>query len=342
MISEAEERTTRNLRKLVNPEWTTFASGIQAAVGLSVDYSGRMLYIRRTWASSEPKGEVWAIYGSETPILQLTVQPESVVVARKSDATFTVEATGVTSITYQWMKNGVDIAGATSNSYTEFTVLPADDGDEFTCRVTGGGQTVASQPAFLTIDFTDPPKIKFRSPRKGRKYTGGGALGFKATAKDITGQLPASNFEWEILFWHIGATKHSHPFFPPTTGIKRGRVVIPRDIEQSTSVWLEVRLTVTGSTGLKTTKYRSVKPTKVWVKLAYENRGKRKMPFWLDGGKVIVHKKRGYKFRCVAGNIRAIEANSWKFGNWSDGGEKLHDIVCPMEDATVTAWYEEG
>ena len=48
----------------------------------------------------------------------ITGQPQGLTVLTPSPATFTVVATGTAPLAYQWKRNGVDIAGATSASYT--------------------------------------------------------------------------------------------------------------------------------------------------------------------------------------------------------------------------------
>src|ERR1700758_5830485 len=48
----------------------------------------------------------------------ITTQPANQTVMAGQTATFTIVATGTAPLTYQWQKNGANIAGATSSSYT--------------------------------------------------------------------------------------------------------------------------------------------------------------------------------------------------------------------------------
>jgi hypothetical protein len=48
----------------------------------------------------------------------ITTQPSNVTVTAPNAANFSVVATGDAPLSYQWRRNGVDIAGATSSSYT--------------------------------------------------------------------------------------------------------------------------------------------------------------------------------------------------------------------------------
>src|SRR5207247_3806683 len=51
-------------------------------------------------------------------------------------STFAVVATGTAPLSYQWQKNGVSIAGATSASYTTATTITSDSGSTFRVVVT--------------------------------------------------------------------------------------------------------------------------------------------------------------------------------------------------------------
>jgi len=79
----------------------------------------------------------------------ITGQPVSLVQCAGTNATFTVTATG-SGITYQWRKNGVNIAGAINASYTINNIGPADAAG-YTVVITGTCGTVTSNVATLTI-----------------------------------------------------------------------------------------------------------------------------------------------------------------------------------------------
>jgi len=66
---------------------------------------------------------------------------------------FSVTATG-TGLSYQWRKNGVDIAGATGTSYSIASVATGDAGD-YTVVVTGSCGSVTSAAATLVVNLVD-------------------------------------------------------------------------------------------------------------------------------------------------------------------------------------------
>jgi hypothetical protein len=65
-------------------------------------------------------------------------------------ATFDCGATG-TGLTYQWRKDGINISGATSASYTKTELVKADAGS-YTCLVTGTCGEATSDAAMLTVN----------------------------------------------------------------------------------------------------------------------------------------------------------------------------------------------
>ncbi len=83
-----------------------------------------------------------------TPV-SVTSHPSTVTTCPGSPATFTVAAAG-SSPTYQWRKNGSNIGGATSNSYTIASVVAGDAGN-YDCVVTGSCNNVTSNQAALTV-----------------------------------------------------------------------------------------------------------------------------------------------------------------------------------------------
>src|SRR5437870_13701918 len=59
----------------------------------------------------------------------ITTRPANQTVTAGQTATFTVVASGTAPLSYQWQKNGANIAGATSSSYTTPATAIADSGD---------------------------------------------------------------------------------------------------------------------------------------------------------------------------------------------------------------------
>jgi len=81
----------------------------------------------------------------------ITAQPVSQTVTAGQTASFAVAATGTAPLTYQWQKSGVNIAGATTPSYTTPGTTSSDSGSTFRVVVSNAAGTVTSAAATLTV-----------------------------------------------------------------------------------------------------------------------------------------------------------------------------------------------
>src|SRR5208283_4132224 len=89
----------------------------------------------------------------------ITTQPVSQAVTAGQTATFSVVATGTAPLTYQWQKNGANIAGATSASYTTPATTTADNGSTFQVVVTNAAGAKTSNAATLTVTSSSTPPV---------------------------------------------------------------------------------------------------------------------------------------------------------------------------------------
>ena len=81
----------------------------------------------------------------------ITTPPANQTVTAGQTATFSVAATGTPPLTYRWQKNGADITGATSSSYSTPVTTAADDGEMFRVMVSNTAGSVTSNSAMLTV-----------------------------------------------------------------------------------------------------------------------------------------------------------------------------------------------
>ena len=82
----------------------------------------------------------------------ITTQPMNQTVTVGQMATFSVLAAGTTPLSYQWQKNGVNISGATSASYTTPATIIADNGALYKVTVSNSAGSVTSNSAALTVN----------------------------------------------------------------------------------------------------------------------------------------------------------------------------------------------
>ncbi|MFD3002312.1 PKD-like domain-containing protein [Pontibacter toksunensis] len=110
------------------------------------------------------------------PLTRITAQPQPQTVCVGQPASFSVTATG-TNIGYQWLKNGAEIPGAISSTYSIPAVTTADAGN-YSVRVAGTCGTLTSSAVALTVDT--PPTISAQ-PQPQTVCVGTGAT-FNVTA----------------------------------------------------------------------------------------------------------------------------------------------------------------
>lgn len=120
----------------------------------------------------------------------ITVPPASQTVLSGTGVTFTVTATGTTPLSYQWLKNGQPLAGATNPSLVISAVQPSDAGN-YSVTVSNAGGSVTSGAAVLTV--TLPPTVPvIVTPPSSQSVTVGSSATFSVTAN---GTAPLS-YQW--------------------------------------------------------------------------------------------------------------------------------------------------
>jgi hypothetical protein len=87
----------------------------------------------------------------------ISTQPSNQAASVGQTATFSVVATGTSPLSYQWQKNGANISGGTSSSYTTPATTTADNDATFRVGISNSAGTVTSSSATLTVSSTPPP-----------------------------------------------------------------------------------------------------------------------------------------------------------------------------------------
>ncbi|MDH4046909.1 MAG: immunoglobulin domain-containing protein [Gammaproteobacteria bacterium] len=96
----------------------------------------------------------WWLTALIATVPTITTPPADQTVDAGQSATFSVvaEQNGGAFLSYQWQKDGVDIPGATSASYTLLSATSGDNGAQFTVIVGNGVGSTSSQAATLTVN----------------------------------------------------------------------------------------------------------------------------------------------------------------------------------------------
>lgn len=214
---------------------------------------------------------------------------------------------------------------------------------KFTAKLVVNDGQSDSDPVSTVITVGElAPEVKILTPTEGAKYNAGQVLSFSGEATDREdGELPASSFSWLIVFHH---NTHTHPFKGPITNVKSGQTTIPDFGESAPDVWYRVYLTVTDSSGLKTTVFRDIHPNLATVTIT--SSPLQNMVVNVEGIPYGTPKV----YQTVVGYNLAVEAQTplnrggktYDFENWSNGQDRIHKFKVPEGETTLTAHYKES
>ena len=154
---------------------------------------------------------------SSTPA-SISAPPASQTVTEGQAAIFSVQATGSAPLSYQWRKNGVNISGAATSSYTTPPATSTDDGTKFDVVVSNPVGSATSPAATLSVKAAASDSPKITTQPANRTVTAGQTANFSVVA---TG-TPTPTYQWRKNSTHIsGATSASYTT-PATTSTDNG------------------------------------------------------------------------------------------------------------------------
>ncbi|HXU82349.1 MAG TPA: carbohydrate-binding protein, partial [Polyangia bacterium] len=255
--------------------------------------------------------------------------------------TFTVGASGSGTLTYQWQRNGANISGATSPSFTLASPQLSDSGAGFRCMVKNSVGTATSNTATLTVTSNKAPTATISTPAAGTLYSGGQTISYSGKGTDPEdGTLAASQLTWQVDFHH---DTHIHPFIAPTTGAASGSFVVPVDNEVSPNVWYRILLTAKDKNGLTNQTFVDVKPRTVTFTVASNPTG---LQLTLDGQPFTAPKTVtgvvGISRQIGAVTPQTLSGSTFAFSSWSDGKAATHTISTPSTATTFTANFSKS
>jgi glucose/arabinose dehydrogenase len=316
-----------------SPSRVSFGTSLGSGnVSIKQGTDGNLYYLRRD------NSTLYRIVynGSQAPVI--TSQPQSISVPQGQTATFSVTASGSPTPTYQWRRNGTNISGATSPTYTIPNVQPADAG-QYSVVVTNSAGTVTSNNATLTV--TQPntlPVATITSPTNGALFRSGNVISFSGSATDAEdGTLPGSAFEWWVDFHHA---THIHPGPALNDGVTSGSFTVNLSGHNETNIWYRIYVAVQDSQGGRDTSFVEIFPVTSTLTLQTQPTG---LQVRLDD----VPFTAPYTTEAVSGATRPIAAISpqtlngvtYIFDHWSQGGAASQTITITDNDATYTAHY---
>jgi glucose/arabinose dehydrogenase len=317
---------------------TVFATGLTTKnLALQLGNDGNLYYLNRDEAHA---GVYKIIYTSNNPPA-ISSQPSSVTVPEGQPASFTVSATGAMPLSYQWRKNGTNITGATSSTYTIAHTVAGDAG-QYSVKVTNSYGNTTSTNAVLTVtSHNDRPHATILTPAANSTYRAGDVINFSGNATDTEdGTLAASRFEWETEFHH---NDHFHPgpYIPP--GIKSGSFTIPNTGETSPNVFYRIRLNVTDANGLTDTPFVDIFPLKSNITLNTVPAG---LQVTYDGqpkpSPFTTQAVQGMQIGIGVVSPQTSGGHTYTFDHWVQGGSASHTVSIGQTDSSYTAVFNES
>ena len=146
-----------------NPPLHALANGNGAANGVYVYGNGTLFPTESTQSANYWVDVVFSAPRSGQVAPTITTQPASQTVTAGQPAMFTVAASGTAPLSYQWQRNGINITGANSASYTTPATTTADSGATFQVVVGNTAGTATSKAATLTVSAVAAPGIQLSS-----------------------------------------------------------------------------------------------------------------------------------------------------------------------------------
>jgi len=183
----------------------------------------------------------------------ITSQPANRTVTAGQTATFSVTATGTAPLAYQWQKNGTNISGATSSSYTTPATALADSGETFRVVVSNAAGTVTSAAATLTVGAPSGGG-SLPAPWKdgdvgsvgvpGSATESGGVFTVKGSGADIGGTADSFNFASQQLGGDITFKARVSSLGNVNSRAQAGLMI--RETLDPSSPWVDMLITPTG------------------------------------------------------------------------------------------------
>ncbi|MEO8476580.1 MAG: PQQ-dependent sugar dehydrogenase, partial [Actinomycetota bacterium] len=311
-------------------------TGLVDPVDVKVGPQGEIYALQRQYNGSFG-GALYRIDYVNDVTLQILQQPGATSGPIGGSATFSVIASGTPPLSYQWLRNGTAISGATSSVYTLQNLQPSDSGAGFSVRVTDPTGNVTSDTAVLTVTSNHRPQASIDTPLAGTTYAAGEEIAFSGSATDVEdGVLASGDLTWEVVFHH---NTHTHPFIDPFSGAG-GSFTVPRDLETDADVFVRIHLTATDTAGDTHEVTRDVTPRTSNLTLRTVPTG---LGLLLDAQPTTTPKiltgVEGVSRLLTAPATQIVGGTTYQFQGWSDGGAREHSIVTPVNDTTFTATY---
>jgi len=205
-------------------------------------------------------------------------------------------------------------------------------------EVSDGSRSVFSDN--LLIQAGNAPVVMITTPNDGATFRAGNTINFSGTASDPDETIPASNYSWDIRFFH---NAHIHPAVTNYIGSSGTLQVETTGHDWHDDTGYEFELTVTDSDGLSSSDTIRIYPDKVDITLNSSPAG---IPVFVDGiaqdTPIAYDTLIGFRHELSAPASYCLNGSRYLFASWSNGGAATQTYTVPTSNQTLTASYTTG
>ncbi|MDX3003497.1 PQQ-dependent sugar dehydrogenase [Kribbella solani] len=236
-------------------------------------------------------------------------------------------------LTYAWDLDGDGVYDDSTAAVVQHTYTTSG---EVTARLkVSDGHTTSTTSKQISVANT-APTATITAPGPATTWKVGDTINFSGTATDPEQEtLPATALTWALIMHHCPSDCHTHTITSMTGA--RGSFTTP---DHEYPSYLELRLTATDAQGLTDIKSVRLDPKTVTMKFGTSPAG---LPVTYNDksgksqltGTTIV----GSSVSVSADPLQTATNQVYRFGLWSDGGARDHNLAAPAAAATYTAMY---
>jgi len=248
--------------------------------------------------------------------------------AKSSDPEGTIQA-------YSWDLDGDGVLGDSTIAAPTFTYSKPGVYN-VTLRVSDSSGLTANTTVRILVNST-VPVAEITSPAATMTWQVGDVISFSGQGTDREdGPLPPAALKWSVIMMHCpGDDCHSHAL-QEFTG-PGGSITAP---DHEYPSYLQIRLTVTDSSGLTNSTSVAVYPKS--VDLTFDT-----APSGLDVAVGAVHHVSPFSLAVISGSrqsvsvplVQSLGGVSYVFGAWSDQGTMAHEVTATAESSRLTATF---
>jgi glucose/arabinose dehydrogenase len=326
----------RGGNNLPNPSSVrTFVQAAENPVELQVSPSGELFYVDHTGGTIHRVHFAGA--ANNPPTAQASANPTSgaVPLAVTFDGTASSDPDAGDRLSYSWDLDGDGTYGDSTAPQPTYTFTTAGS---HTVRLRVTDSRNASSTASVTVTAGNPPTATISAPTASTTWKVEESIAFSGSASDPDeGDLPPSAFSWEVIVHHCPTTCHTHSM-QTINDVASGSFAAP---DHDYPAHLELRLTVTDSTGLSDSASVNLDPKTVDLNFDSAPAG---LQLTVGGSTSTTPFTRtvieGSTNSVSAVSPQAMGGTNYSFASWSDGGGASHNVVADPVQASLTATYQ--